>query len=239
MGHRDAPRCRSRTLPRLGATVFLCLFCAAGSRAEDLSFEPSSRLTFRAEGRALGNGTREEDRAIDTSDARLSLRADAAERFGAHGTNWWSVGGGVGFTASDTDFSGRLTWHHFLADDFEVNVTAGGWYHDQEDENAASGSLSFGFRWHALTDAHDDRWSVYLDTGVGLLVSADAVPSGGTSYNFIPRAGIGATWRLGDSPARLDVGIRWQHISNASTRGTDQNPARDAAMVTLGVMFPF
>ncbi len=170
--------------------------------------------------------------------------ADAPEReprldFGRAGTDWIIVGGGVAFSSRSTDYNATAAWHHFLADDFEFNLTVGGWYHDQPGQDAGSGSVSIGFRWHFYDDPKDDRWTAYLDAGIGLMGSSDEVPDGGTEINFIPRAGIGMTYRLGDSANRLDFGVRWQHISNGSTFGADENPSRDSAMVYFGVVFPF
>jgi hypothetical protein len=33
--------------------------------------------------------------------------------------------------------------------------------------------------------------------------------------------------------------VGWHHISNASSAGSDDNPARDGVRVYLGVVFPF
>lgn len=169
-----------------------------------------------------------------------NLPPKPSRNFGEAGGNWFSIAGGVAFADDSTDYNVPFTWHHFLADEFEVNLGLAAWYHDQDEgDEAASGSFSLGFRWHFLDDKVSDRYTVYGDIGIGVMGSSDEVPPDGTEFNFIPRAGIGATWRFSDGPARLDAGVRWQHISNASTSGADDNPARDAPMVYLGVVFPF
>ena len=163
--------------------------------------------------------------------------------YGDARSTWWSVQSGVAFTSNNTGVNGRLSLHHFVADDFEVNGSLGGWGHFQDGDDEASIAFDLGFRWHFINEgrSHADGlgMTVYADTGIGMLYATGEVPSGGTRYNFTPRAGLGATWPIGDGPARLDAGVRWQHLSNASTAGSDDNPSRDAAMVYLGVILPF
>lgn len=166
-----------------------------------------------------------------------------ARVFGDQGSRWWSVQGGASFTQNSTDLNGRLGLHCFVADDFEVNGSVGAWGHLQEEEDEASAGFDLGFRWHFINRARERAdgagMTVYADTGIGMLYATGDVPTDGTRYNFTPRAGVGATWALGDDAARLDLGVRWQHFSNGSTSGSDDNPARDAAMVYVGVIFPF
>ena len=164
---------------------------------------------------------------------------DTAPRFGEEGHWSWSLQFGTAFVHDSTDFN--LTWNPsvFLADDFELVLSLGGWYFDQDDgDDAGGGSFSFGFRIHALGDEAKD-WTGYLELGIGVLGTSDEVPVDGTEFNFLPRAGVGATFRLGDGPERFDVGVRWHHISNATLGGSDDNPARDAPMVYFGVIVPF
>ncbi|MFM9959291.1 MAG: acyloxyacyl hydrolase [Phycisphaerales bacterium] len=163
-----------------------------------------------------------------------------------------SFGGGVAFASDSTDSSAVVTFHQFIARDFEFNLSLAGWFYaqdeDDDDGEEAQDALgvnpAFGFRWHflssATTEAPSDRsWSVYADIGIGVVFTDEDVPPGGTKYNFTPRAGVGATFALGESGTRLDVGLRWAHVSNASTSGTDDNPSRDSVMGYVGVMFPF
>lgn len=155
--------------------------------------------------------------------------------FGTAGQEWWSISSGVGI-GSDIDVVGQLGYHRFLADNFELDLILGGWYHDQSGNNAGSASLSLHFRYHII---NEDRWSIYLLGGAGVIGSTDEVPEDGTTFNFLPTLGAGSTIQLGNSNARLDLGIRWHHISNANISGSDNNPDRDAPMIYVGVMFPF
>lgn len=172
----------------------------------------------------------------------LAKALDPSLRFGDKGWWGWSVGGGVAFSSDSTDYNAAVTFHHFLADTFEINFGVGGWFYDQDEGDQAVGvNPAFGFRWHFWMpkEKADHSWSVYADVGIGMVFTDERVPPEGTRYNFTPRAGVGATIALGDSGTRLDVGVRWAHVSNASTSGTDDNPSRDSPMVYAGVMFPF
>ena len=162
----------------------------------------------------------------------------APAAFGESGSDWLSVGGGVAISDDSNDFNAYATYHIFLAKNFEFDVTLGGWYFSQDKDDAAGINPAIGFRWHFL---NKQSWSLYADFGIGLLASNDDVPYDGTSFNFTPRAGIGSTIALGNAATapRLDLGVRWHHISNASLNGTDDNPARDGVMFYAGVMFNF
>lgn len=182
---------------------------------------------------------------IDHEVARSAeQQADESEQlanpsFGNEGHRAWSMQVGASFVHDSTDYNLSFNLHHFLEDDFEMLLSFGGWFFDQDDGDAAAGgSFSLGFRYHALGDEKRD-WTGYFDFGIGLLGATDEVPDEGTSFNFIPRAGVGATFRLGTGPERLDVGVRWQHISNATIMGSDDNPARDSLMFYVGIMVPF
>ena len=193
----------------------------------------------------------EQDGGAGAAVAQGSASGGAAETrapavtasFGDRGTTWWSVQGGAAFTKNNTDVNGRLSLHRFLADDFEAIGSLGGWGHLQSGDDQASAAFDLGFRWHFISRAREfadgSGMTVYGETGIGMLYATGDVPTGGTRYDFTPRAGIGATWPLGDGPSRLDLGVRWQHFSNGSSAGSDDNPSRDAAMVYVGLIFPF
>jgi len=158
--------------------------------------------------------------------------------FGASGTDWVSVGAGVAVSDDSTDYNLYGTYHIFIATDFEFDFTLGGWYFAQDEDDAGGISPSIGFRWHFI---NEQSWSLYTDFGIGILGSTDDVPNDGSTFNFMPRIGMGATIALGDTSngPRLDLGVRWHHISNASQWGTDDNPSRDGGMFYAGVMFQF
>ncbi|GAB4550338.1 MAG: hypothetical protein Tsb0013_12010 [Phycisphaerales bacterium] len=140
------------------------------------------------------------------------------------------------YSADGVTLGPRIGLHYFLADAFEVHASLGVWGHLQDGTDAASINPALGFRYHFV---REPSHTIYADIGIGLLLSNEEVPEGGTRTNFTPRAGLGATFPLGDDGARLDVGLRWHHVSNASTSGTDDNPDRDGLGVYVGVLIPF
>ena len=167
--------------------------------------------------------------------------------FGAAGTTWWGLQGGVGLAPDAVDSQLRVSVHRFLADDFEVRGSVAGWFHAQDGDDAGSGEVAVGWRWHFVNRGGDGGgvggggvpWSAYADLGIGLLGSSGEVPDGGTAFNFTPRVGVGVTVRPWAHAARIDAGVAWHHVSNAAIAGSDENPARDGLRVYAGVLFPF
>jgi len=151
---------------------------------------------------------------------------------------WWlSVEPGIAVLAKGSTGYYNLTLgaERFFRRKLGLALEVGGWYFRQRGEDAAGGSFSLGFRWHFW---RGPRGSVFLDLGAGVLGTNEDVPETGLPFNFLPRAGLGATWRPGEGPARLRIEARWQHISNAAIAGRDTNPGRDALMITGGVIVP-
>lgn len=158
--------------------------------------------------------------------------------FGEKGAWWWSVGGGAAFGGRDSDGAYTLHFglHTFIVDNFELAMEFGPWYFDQTNDDAIAGAFNLMFRWHFI---HRERWSVFAEAGAGLMIASDDVPEMGSEFNFMPRAGLGATWQFSESRARLIFGARWQHISNGRLFGNNENPGSDALMGFAGVMIPF
>ncbi len=165
------------------------------------------------------------------------FQGDLPIEFGLEGGRWLTFGGGAATDFVDAqDAYGYIQYSRFLADDFEWAVELGGWALDEPSDYAPGVSASSFFRWHFY---RDETWTTFADIGMGVLLAGDKVPEGGTNFNFLPRVGVGATYRLGESNARLIGGVRWHHISNARILGNDSNPGRDSAMFYLGVSIPF
>lgn len=156
--------------------------------------------------------------------------------YGAEGSTWLTVGAGwAPDFADENDFSLHLAWSQFLVKDVEFALEGAAWYFDQSEHDAFGGSASMIFRWHFVNTGD---WTVFADVGVGMVASTDDVPDGGSSFNLLPRAGMGLTRRLGDDGTRLQLGLRWHHISNARIFGDGDNPARDRVMLYAGLVFP-
>ncbi len=217
--------------PRAAAPILWCtLLAAPAAHARSASVEAftlplSATLAIQAP-----------EEAPQPSDPAATL--PPLQSFGAKGTWHWSVGAGVAWNSEATDSNLYFTAHTFLTQDFEFNLTLGGWFFSQDGPDAGGVNPALGFRWHFL---NHDTWSLYGEVGIGLLFTSDDVPDGGSTTNFTPRAGVGATIDLDGAAGgpRLDVGLRWHHISNASSGGASNNPSRDSIMLYAGVMFPF
>ncbi len=158
--------------------------------------------------------------------------------FGEARSMWWTLGGGVANNFDDaTDINVRGAYSYFLVKDVEFAAELNLWYFHQAGPDAEGINPAILFRWHFYDEG---KWTIYADAGIGLLFATDEVPDGGTSFDFTPKIGGGFTYELDpESGARLQVGLRWHHISNARINGASNNPARDAAMIYAGIQFPF
>ncbi|MEM1186189.1 MAG: acyloxyacyl hydrolase [Planctomycetota bacterium] len=180
-----------------------------------------------------------EETSGSTQDPIPSVRRAAMPAFGEKGHRRFQIQAGpaVGLEAEDAiDATLAFDISIFVAKDFEVAGEVGLWGFFQEGDDAAGISTSVVFRYHYI---NRDRWSAYLDAGIGPVFSTDNTPDGGTGVNFMPRLGVGLSYALGDSDARLVTGLRWHHISNARISGETGNPDRDGILVWAGISFPF
>lgn len=186
---------------------------------------------------------------LEITGGHLSFRADRTEpetdtqarpavaEYAKAETKWWTIGTGLAYDFDgSTDVPIRGAYSYFLGDGIEFSLELDGWYFAQEGDDAVGASVSTIFRWHFV---RKDPWTVYLDAGIGVMGASDEVPDGGTQFNFMPQAGAGVTRRLNDAGLRLQLGMRWHHISNARAQGDDENPDRDSLMVYGGLIFPF
>lgn len=171
-----------------------------------------------------------------SADVEVPQVESARVSFGKPGTMWWTVGGGVSNNLNRaTDVNARVNLSYFIAQDVELAGEFGLWYYGSESDAIGFNPASY-IRWHFLNTG---KMTVFADVGIGVVLTTDDVPTDGTSFNFTPRAGGGITHQLGDSDTRIELGVRWAHISNARNSGDNDNPSRDSVMVYGGVIFPF
>ena len=132
-------------------------------------------------------------------------------------------------------YTGHVGVGYHLRDDFSVNLEAiGGIVDVESDTSGGMAELDLVLRWHF---AKNDDWSIYADLGMGIISSGVSVPRGGTHFNFTPQVGLGATIDL-SGKAKMIVGARYIHLSNARIQGASNNPAWDGGLVYIGLMFP-
>lgn len=191
-------------------------------------------LAFLASSAAAGD---DDSNTLKMPDPLAKFDERQPRVFGEKMSEWWTVSAGAAYNFADSnDFNLRGAWSRFIIQDVELSLELNGWYFDQAGDNALGINPAFVFRWHLI---NKQDWTIYSDIGIGLLFTNDVVPEGGTSFDFTPRVGLGFTRRLDDDGDRLQIGVRWHHISNARIDGDSHNPARDALMLYAGVMFPF
>ncbi len=170
----------------------------------------------------------------DEIDALQSGSADVPE-FGAEGSMRWTIHGGYGIDVHGTnqEVQGGMGLQYFIIDGFAFAPEINLWGFFQEGGDAFGGSLDLMFEWHFI---REPTWSIYGDFGIGLLGTTANVPYNGSEFNFMPQAGLGVTFDIGNNN-RWYAGVRWHHISNASLY--EDNPGRDSVLIYTGINFPF
>lgn len=159
-------------------------------------------------------------------------RSEPSSSYGDAGSDRFYVQGAAATTFNNEFGLLGAGLSHFFVDGHSVNLELNGMAFSQTGEDAVGLNLGLIMRWHFL---RQQNWSLYVDGGAGLLGTTSDVPTTGSSFNFTPQAGGGATIRLNDQE-RLMVGLRWHHISNAEIY--DGNPGRDSIMGYVGVDLP-
>ncbi len=219
------------------AAIVLCVAgaaAAAGAEAwpsADLATSTSLSLLSQPELSAT------EKPAAAVKDTTASPAA-AAKLYASKGWSGWTVTlGAATDLESDSHYNVAGMASTFLADRLEIGAELGGWYFNQEN-NTSGVSAIIDLKWHFYaTDDH--QWTIFGEARIGMLGSFDDVPDGGTSFNFMPGFGLGATYALGESRARLIGGLRWQHVSNARITGDSSNPAFNGVLGFIGITWPF
>jgi hypothetical protein len=233
-----------RTVAILSAAALIGREARADDGAESaFRLDPASVYAQPASGEQPAASVGDQGKGAESGSTPAPV-SPREKRFGRAGSRWWSIGAGVANDFSgDTDMNVHGDFSQFLADELEFGIEAAGWYFNQEGQDTGGLSGSMIFRWHAFHWGGQDGFksTVFGDVGIGMLVGFDEVPDGGTGLNFLPRVGIGYTHALTDDEegARLTLGLRWHHISNARIEGDARNPARDALMIYAEIQFPF
>jgi hypothetical protein len=134
--------------------------------------------------------------------------------------------------SEDRFYQANLAAGYYFGDDVALNFEAAGYLVDQPHDDTVQGGVGLLLRWHFL---QADRYTLFVDGGVGFNLAEAAVPEFGTHYNYTGKGGVGATFRLRDD-LHLIGGARFFHQSNANLHGRDQNPSHDGVQYYLGVV---
>lgn len=179
------------------------------------------------------------DSAIPPASSQpLDLNSAADNRFFERGSWRWQITG-AGATEFDDHFAfAGVAASYFVETDFTIDFELNGLYFVQDEgDNTPGLNLALQLRWHFLVD-DAKKWSVYFDTGFGVLFTGENVPAGGEQFSFTPQAGVGFSLLLDESSdARLLVGVKWHHTSNANL--FEDNPGANKLMIYAGLNFPF
>jgi hypothetical protein len=135
----------------------------------------------------------------------------------------------------DKFYEASVLASYYFGDDVSIGAELQGYYVDQPEKDAAILGGGPYLRWHFY---EAERFSLFVDAGVGASIADRAVPAGGTHFNWTGKGGVGATVELRER-VHLVGGARFFHISNGNLHGRDQNPSQDGIQGYVGVMFTF
>jgi hypothetical protein len=172
---------------------------------------------------------------LDPDAAAPDLEEGVVPPFASKGSRRWYVVGGFGVDATDTGNTMALAglgFSQFIEQGLSLDLefAASGYFQEGDDGYGLGAALIF--RWHIYSQPD---WTIFFEGGAGLMGTTNKVPADGSGFNFTPQAGIGYTKALDDG-ARLLLGVRWFHVSNART--FEDNPGRDHVLGYVGISFP-
>ena len=172
------------------------------------------------------------------AEQRKTTEQETAPQFAEKGYKSWYIQGAAATTLDGREEDTRvfglagIGLSEFLFNRHSINLEFNTLYFAQPGENAVGFNLNGMFRWHF---AKRENWSIFFDSGAGILVTTNDVPRGAAAFNFTPQLGGGASIRL-KNDRHLLVGLRWHHISHAETFGN--NPGRDSLQGFVRLDFP-
>lgn len=236
---------RGGTLIAAAVAVMIAGTATADDPATGLDASPL-RFTFEPDATPVLLGALGQAQPADESVADWTMGEDPADEslaipetlpvFGEAGSMRLDVRAGYGTDVKDGDqwiAQGGVGISAFIEDGLAIRAELNGAQIRQVEGSEQGINFVLLVEWHFM---QRENWSLYLDAGAGVLFTTDDVPAAGSSFNFTPQAGVGFTLDAFDE-ARLVLGARWHHISNANT--FDENPGRDHVMVYGGLSFPF
>ena len=137
--------------------------------------------------------------------------------------------------SNDKFYEASFLGSYYFGDDVSIGLEIQGYYVDQPEDDALILGGGPYLRWHFYVA---ERFSLFVDVGIGASYADHDVPAGGTHFNWTGKGGVGATVELRKN-THLVGGARFFHISNGNLHGRDENPSQDGIQGYLGVMFTF
>jgi len=209
---------------------------AATAQMAGMQDEPAQE-TLRTQPLLRAGAWRElDDDETDAVVAETPVRSEQ-KRYGARGTKYVEFGGFAGLDGEGLDepvTAASLTVGRFIADGLAIGARLDLLAFDQDDNVHAAIGLGITFRCHFL---ERERWTLFVDGGVGMMLSTGGVPTpGGSRFNFTPEMGFGCTFDV-NRDWRVVTGVRWHHVSNA--KSWRSNPGRDGVVLFAGISVPF
>jgi len=123
----------------------------------------------------------------------------------------------------------------YVFDNVAIQMDLTGYGFSEGRSDGAAVGITLGIR-HHIFNVGDN--SVFLDVAGGEIEASDNIPYGGTHLNNTIQFGFGVAHPIAEN-TYLIGGVRYFHISNASSEGGDRNPSVNAIQGVFGVMWRF
>lgn len=159
------------------------------------------------------------------------IHKQGSRQLAVRGSGGIAIPDSVGFRGDgDSDNVGiDATLHYFFLDDFSIGGSLGYRYYNQQESASALETqiVLRSFFWQT------DEFGVSLDVWFGGSFSSSAVPTGGTSSNFLFSFGPAFEWRFSERTS-LITGYYLSHISNGKG-SVPENPAQNSHQFWIGI----
>ena len=124
---------------------------------------------------------------------------------------------------------------YYFWDRVAITLDVSGYGFNEGHSNGAATGVTLGLRHHLLTIG---KSSVFVDCSGGEIEASNDLPRGGTHLNNTIEVGLGVAHPISQDMYLL-TGVRFFHLSNAGSEGSDRNPAINGIQGVLGVMWKF
>lgn len=124
---------------------------------------------------------------------------------------------------------------YYVFDNLAIMLDVSGYGFNQGDENGSAVGATLGLRHHLFKVK---QASIFVDVSGGVIETSRAVPHRGTHFNNTFEVGPGIAFPLRDN-FYLIGGVRYFHLSNAESHGSNRNPSVNAVQGVFGVAWRF
>lgn len=170
---------------------------------------------------------------------RALAEAPATEKTFAESNRWYVeflANGMADVTNRNVSVAGGTVGvGYYLNPWLALSADLSGYGYANRETDGGAVNLTVGLRHHIFKI---EKLQFFIDVAGGVLEASSTLPHGGTHFNFSFDFGPGVMYPLKDNVS-LMAGVRYFHISNASTQGIHHNPSINGVQGVVGLVFRF